>query len=112
MASWPSGKARVCKTLIPRFESGWRLFPFLVSRQSGQAVAGVRLLALAKVERLLARRTEMQRAYLQLASRPPRDVRRRQLGQELGRNAGETRGAVRELIGDLQVISSRKVAYQ
>ena len=72
----------------------------------------VRLLALAKVERLLTRRTEMQRAYLQLASRPPRDARRRQLGQELGRNAVETRGAVRELIGDLQVISSRKVAYQ
>ena len=25
MAPWPSGKARVCKTLIPRFKSGWRL---------------------------------------------------------------------------------------
>jgi hypothetical protein len=72
----------------------------------------VRLLALAKVERLLNRRAEMQRAYLQLASRPRRDARRRQLGQELARNAGETRSAVRELIGDLQVISSRKVAYQ
>jgi len=72
----------------------------------------VRLLALAKVERLLARRSDMQRAYLQLANRPPRDARRRQLGQELRRNAGETRGAVRELIGDLQVISARKVAYQ
>jgi hypothetical protein len=72
----------------------------------------VRLLALAKAERLLGRRAEMQRAYLQLASRPPRDVRRRQLGQELRRNAGETRRAVRELIGDLQLISSRKVAYQ
>lgn len=72
----------------------------------------VRLLALAKVERLLSRRSEMQRAYLQLANRPPRDARRRQLGSELRRNAGETRVAVRELIGDLQVISSRKVAYQ
>jgi len=72
----------------------------------------VRLLALAKVERLLTRRAEMQRAFLQLASRPPRDVRRRQLGHELRHNAGETRSAVRELIGDLQVISARKVAYQ
>ncbi len=24
-APWPSGKATVCKTVIPRFESGWRL---------------------------------------------------------------------------------------
>lgn len=24
-APWPSGKAEVCKTFIPRFESGWRL---------------------------------------------------------------------------------------
>jgi hypothetical protein len=72
----------------------------------------VRLLALAKVERLLNRRSEMQRAYLQLASRPPRDVRRRQLARALRHNASETRGAVRELIGDLQVISARKVAYQ
>ena len=72
----------------------------------------VRLLALAKVERLLTRRGDMQRAFLQLASRPRRDVRRRQLGRELRHNAGETRSAVRELIGDLQVISARKVAYQ
>ena len=71
----------------------------------------VRLLALAKVERLLSRRGEMQRAYLQLASRPVRDVRRRQLGHALGRNATQARGAVRELIGDLQVIRTRKVAY-
>lgn len=72
----------------------------------------VRLLALAKVERLLTRRGEMQRAFLQLTSRPARDVRRRQLGLELRRNAAETRSAVRELIGDLQLISSRTVAYQ
>ena len=72
----------------------------------------VRLLALAKVERLLGRRSEMQRAFLQLASRPLRDVRRRQLGRGLRHNASETRGAVRELIGDLQVISARKTAYQ
>jgi hypothetical protein len=25
LATWPSGKARVCKILIPRFESGCRL---------------------------------------------------------------------------------------
>ena len=25
MAPWPSGKAKVCKTSIPRFKSGWRL---------------------------------------------------------------------------------------
>ena len=24
-APWPSGKAQVCKTFIPRFKSGWRL---------------------------------------------------------------------------------------
>ena len=72
----------------------------------------MRLLALAKVDRLLARRSEMQRAYLQLRSRPLRDARRLQLERELRRNARETRAAVRELIADLQVISSRKVAYQ
>ena len=72
----------------------------------------VRLLALAKVDRLLDRRGEMQRAYLQLRSRPLRDGRRLQLERELRRNARDTRAAVRELIADLQVISSRKVAYQ
>ena len=71
----------------------------------------VRLLALAKLERLLARRGEMQRAYLQLASRPFRDTRRRQLHRELRRNAHLIRSAVRELIADLQVLSGRKVAY-
>ena len=25
MAPWPSGKAKVCKTFIPQFESGWHL---------------------------------------------------------------------------------------
>ena len=72
----------------------------------------VRLLALAKVERLLSRRGEMQRAYLQLRSRPLRDGRRLQLERELRRNARDTRAAVRELVADLQVISARKVAYQ
>jgi len=72
----------------------------------------VRLLALAKVDRLLDRRGEMQRAYLQLRRRPLRDTRRLQLERELRRNAREARGAVRELIADLQVITARKVAYQ
>jgi hypothetical protein len=72
----------------------------------------VRLLALAKVDRLLDRRSEMQRAYLQLRSRPLRDARRLQLERELRRNARETRAAIRELVADLQLLSGRKVAYQ
>jgi len=72
----------------------------------------VRLLALAKVDRLLNRRNDMQRAYLQLRGRPLRDGRRLQLGRELRLNGSETRAAVRELIADLQVITTRKVAYQ
>jgi len=72
----------------------------------------VRLLALAKVDRLLDRRAEMQRAYLQLRSRPLRDGRRLQLERELRRNARDARAAVRELVADLLVISARKVAVQ
>jgi hypothetical protein len=72
----------------------------------------VRLLALAKVDRLLGRRAEMQRAYLQLRTRPLRDGRRLQLERELRRNGRSLRAAIRELVADLQVISSRKVAYQ
>jgi hypothetical protein len=72
----------------------------------------VRLLALAKVERLLSRRGEMQRAYLQLRTRPLRDTRRLQLERELRTNARDVRAAVRELIADLQVLSTRRVAYQ
>jgi len=72
----------------------------------------VRLLALAKVDRLLDRRAEMQRAYLQLRNRPSRDARRLQLGRELRRNAREVRAAVRELIADLELLATRKVAYQ
>jgi len=72
----------------------------------------VRLLALAKVDRLLDRRMDMQRAYLQLRNRPLRDGRRLQLERELRRNGRDTRSAVRELIADLQLISARKVAYQ
>jgi hypothetical protein len=72
----------------------------------------VRLLALAKVDRLLDRRGDMQRAYTQLRTRPLRDARRRQLERELRRNARETRAAVRELVADLQLLSTRKIAYQ
>ena len=31
MATWPSGKAEACKAFIPQFESGCRLFCFLLS---------------------------------------------------------------------------------
>lgn len=72
----------------------------------------VRLLSLAKVDRLLERRAEMQRAHLQLRARPVRDARRQQLGRELRRNARDTRAAVRELIADIQLISGRRVAVQ
>ena len=57
-------------------------------------------------------RREMQRAYVQLRTRPFRDARRLQLERELRRNARDTRAAVRELIADLQLLSGRKVAYQ
>lgn len=70
----------------------------------------VRLLALAKVDRLLDRRGDMQRAYIQLRTRPFRDARRLQLERELRRNARDTRAAVRELIADLQMLAGRKVA--
>jgi hypothetical protein len=72
----------------------------------------VRLLALAKVDRLLDRRGDMQRAYLQLRTRPLRDGRRLQLERELRRNARDTRAAVRELIADLQLLTARRVAVQ
>jgi hypothetical protein len=72
----------------------------------------VRLLALAKVDRLLDRRAEMQRAHLQLRHRSLRDGRRIQLERELRRNARNTRAAIRELIADLQVLTTRHVAYQ
>ena len=72
----------------------------------------VRLLALAKVDRLLDRRADMQRAYTQLRTRPFRDARRLQLERELRRNARDTRAAIKELIADLQLLSTRKVAVQ
>jgi len=72
----------------------------------------VRLLALAKVDRLLDRREEMQRAHLQLRHRSVRDGRRIQLERELRRNAREVRAAARELIADLHVLTARYVACQ
>jgi hypothetical protein len=69
----------------------------------------VRLLALAKVDRLLDRRREMQRALLQLRGRSARDARRLQLERELGRNASALRLAVRELLADLEMHRSRRV---
>lgn len=67
----------------------------------------VRPLALAKVERLLERRREMQRALLQLGARPAPDARRQQLTAELQRNRVEARSAVRELTADLQLLRER-----
>jgi hypothetical protein len=72
----------------------------------------VRLLALAKVDRLLDRRAEMQRAHLQLRHRSLRDGRRIQLERELRRNARDTRAAIHELIADIQVLTARRVAAQ
>ena len=68
----------------------------------------VRLLALAKVDRLLDRRREMQRARLQLGRRSPRDTRRLQLERELHRNASALRTAIRELVADLELHRSRR----
>ena len=95
---------------IPRHHTG--LLSRLLSVADDLPTHRVRLLALAKVDRLLDRRHEMQRAYLQLRTRPLRDTRRRQLDRELRRNGRDTRAAVRELVADLQLISARKVAYQ
>ncbi len=72
----------------------------------------VRLLALAKVDRLLDRRADTQRAYLQLRTRPLRDGRRMQLERELRRNARALRPAIHELVADLQLLSERTVAVQ
>ena len=95
---------------IPRHHTG--LLSRLLSVADDLPPQRVRLLALAKVDRLLDRRNEMQRAYLQLRSRPLRDGRRRQLEAELRRNTQELRAGVRELIADLHVLSTRKIAYQ
>jgi hypothetical protein len=70
----------------------------------------VRLLSLAKVDRLLDRRREMQRALLQLRGRSARDGRRLQLERELGRNAATVRIAVRELLADLELHRNRRAS--
>lgn len=70
----------------------------------------IRLLAFAKVDRLLDHRVELQRARLQLRSRSVRDGRRIQLEHELRRNARAIRQAVRELIADVQVLAARRLA--
>lgn len=72
----------------------------------------IRLLSLAKVDRLLDRRGDLQRALLQLRNRSWRDGRRIQLERELRRNARETRAALRELVADLQLLAGRRVAVQ
>jgi len=77
-----------------------------------QSPQRVRLLALAKVDRLLDRRQEMQRAHLQLRSRSLRDGRRIQLERELRRNAKEIRTAVRELVADIHLLANRRAAIQ
>jgi hypothetical protein len=72
----------------------------------------VRLLSLAKVDRLLDRRAELQRALLQLRSRSVRDGRRIQLERELRRSARAVRTAVRELVADVELLAARRVAVQ
>jgi hypothetical protein len=68
----------------------------------------VRLLALAKVDRLLDRRREMQRALLQLRGPSARDGRRLHLERELRRNATAVGRAIRELLADLQLHRNRR----
>jgi len=68
----------------------------------------VRLLAVAKVERLLDRRHAMLRAALQLQGRPAGDTRRAQITRELHRNGRSIRAAVRELTADLQLLRERR----
>ena len=72
----------------------------------------VRLLSLAKVDRILDRRGDLEAALLQLRNRSWRDGRRIQLERELRRNAHDLRAAVRELIADVQLLAARRVAVQ
>jgi hypothetical protein len=72
----------------------------------------VRLLSLAKVDRLIERRTDLQRALLQLRNRSFRDGRRIQLERELRHNARDLRGAVRDLIADIELLAARRTAVQ
>ena len=41
MATWPSGKAKVCKTSIPQFESGCRLQKYRDCRSERQSFFGI-----------------------------------------------------------------------
>ena len=72
----------------------------------------VRLLSLAKVDRILDRRGDLEDALLQLRNRSWRDGRRIQLERELRRNAHDLRAAVRELVADVQLLAARRVAVQ
>ena len=72
----------------------------------------VRLLSLAKVDRILDRRGDLEDALLQLRNRSWRDGRRIQLERELRRNARDLRAAVRELVADVQLLAARRVAVQ
>jgi hypothetical protein len=72
----------------------------------------VRLLSLAKVDRVLERRGELEHALLQLRTRSWRDGRRIQLERELRRNAHALRAAVRELVADVELLAARRVAVQ
>lgn len=72
----------------------------------------VRLLSLAKVDRILDRRGQLAQALLQLRSRSWRDGRRIQLERQLRRNAHDLRAAVRELVADVQLLAARRVAVQ
>jgi hypothetical protein len=72
----------------------------------------VRLLSLAKVDRILDRRNDLEHALLQLRNRSWRDGRRIQLERELRRSAHDLRGAVRELVADVQLLAARRVAVQ
>ena len=72
----------------------------------------VRLLSLAKLDRVLDRRAQLEQALLQLRSRSWRDGRRIQLERELRRNAYDLRAAVRELVADVQLLAARRVAVQ
>jgi hypothetical protein len=72
----------------------------------------VRLLSLAKVDRILDRRGDLEGALLQLRNRSWRDGRRIQLERELRRNARDLRAAVRELVADVELLAARRVAVQ
>jgi hypothetical protein len=72
----------------------------------------VRLLSLAKLDRVLDRRAQLEQALFQLRNRSWRDGRRIQLERELRRNASDLRVAVRELVADVQVLAARRVAVQ